>query len=133
MPPTILPTISDPNCLDFRRMPDGMVDPVYDVEAMCAHAGRNAAFFLKCHETCPRKACRTARACLSEGAMFDTGVCQSPDWDDRARLLSVYLYVHAENIRERHRAWDIARLLGADLPLAEPWPTEEEEKKMEAG
>ncbi|WP_193174834.1 hypothetical protein [Oricola nitratireducens] len=126
MPPTIKPTINDPHCLDFLRMPDGMIDPVYDGAAMDAHAGRDAANFVHCHEACAKKSCRKARACLADGTISGKGACVSPRWDARTQLLAVYLTVHAINIRERHRAWDIARKLGADLPVPEPWPTEEE-------
>ena len=126
MTPTIKPTINDPHCLDFTRMPAGMVDPVYDQIAGEGFAGRDAATFHRCHEECPKKACRQARACLASGAISGGDACASPLWTASVQLLAVFLSVHAVNIRERHRAWDIARLLGADLPVCDPMPADEE-------
>ena len=126
MSPTIKPTIRDPHCHDFRRMPAGMVDPVYDEAAGEAHALRDAANFNHCYADCTRKACRQVKACLAGAGLWGEDSCVSPLFDDSVRLLAVFLSVHAVNIRERHRAWDIARLFGADLPQAGPWPDGEE-------
>lgn len=130
MSPTIKPTVKDPHCLDFRRMPAGMEDPVYDEEAGEAHALRDAANFTHCYKDCMKKACRHAKACMAPGALTGADACVSPDFGDQVRLLAVYLSVHAVNIRERHRAWDIARLCRDDLPAATPWLSGEQEAAL---
>ena len=118
--PTIEPTVNDPNCYDFRRMPSGMLDPVYDEQAIDQHAGRDAATLRKCHEQCPKKPCRAAGACLGRGALGGPDACVSPGWDAEAMLVAIYLSQHAVGIRERHRAWAIARDFGADLRQGDP-------------
>ena len=126
MPTSIQPTVKDPHCLDFRRMPAGMTDPVHDPDAAERFACRDAARFNQCHTQCPKKACRRAEACLGGGAMFGDDACVSPLWTASAKLLALYLSAHAGNLRERHRAWDIARRFGADLAEAEPWYSDDE-------
>ncbi|TCD16153.1 hypothetical protein [Oricola cellulosilytica] len=118
--PTIEPIVNDPDCYNFTRIPAGMLDPVYDERAIEQHAGRDAATLRKCHVQCPKKPCRSAKACLGGGALGGPNACASPGWDESAMLLSIYLYNHAIGIRERHKAWAIARDFGADLQEGDP-------------
>lgn len=120
MPPTIKPTVFDPACLDVRRIPAGMVDPVYDEEAGCGFAIRDASNFYRCHRDCPKRGCRQAKFCLADD------YCVSPRYDQNVGLAAFQMAVHAINIRERHRIWACAGIYGTDLPIPDPLPTDEE-------
>lgn len=118
--PTIQPTMEDPACLDFRRMPKGMLDPVYDEKAMEGYAMRDAATFMQCHQQCQKKACRTVGRCMATPDADGTVFCASPALSMEVMKISAFLWVHAGNLKERHRAWAIARDFGAQLTPGDP-------------